>query len=63
MESLINNFINGNLKDARSEAESFSLSQIRTALVDDYGYGFEKASLTAYYLKTGEGFQDACDAE
>jgi hypothetical protein len=63
MKTLIENFINGNLTTARKQAKRFSLSDIRRALQDDYGYSPLKAALSAGWLKTGEGFQDACDAE
>ncbi len=63
MNELIENIINGNLRDARKQAEAFELSEIRTALVDEYGYSVNKAILTAYWLKTGEGWQESCDAE
>ncbi|MEI6423721.1 MAG: hypothetical protein WCP55_16000 [Lentisphaerota bacterium] len=62
MEQLIDNFINGNLNDARKQAKRFKLIAIRTRL-EDYGLSFKKAQLIAEYLKTGEGYQAACDAE
>ena len=62
MNSMIQNFINGNLADARKYARRFSAKAIREGFMD-VGYSFEKATLIAEYLKTGEGFQAACDAE
>ena len=62
MNSLVQNFINGNLADARKQARRFGHTAIRLAFMD-IGYSFQKAALTADYLKTGEGFQAACDAE
>ncbi len=63
MNELIENMINGNLITATKQAEAFELSEIRTALVNEYGYSMNKAILTAYWLKTGECWQESCDAE
>jgi hypothetical protein len=63
MKTLINNYINGNLTTARVQAKKFSHKKIRAALQEMCGYSLNKAVLTADYLKTGEGFQEACDAE
>ena len=63
MKTLIANYVNGNLKDARRAAKRFSHATIRAALMESLGYSLHKAALTADWLKTGEGFQAACDAE
>jgi hypothetical protein len=63
MKTMLENFINGNLTTARKSARRFPHAAIRAALVEDYGYSLNKAALTADYLKTGTGFQAACDAE
>lgn len=62
MNSLIENYINGNLSAARKQARRFSQNAIRHALRDEYGFSPLKASLVALWLKTGEGWQEACDA-
>jgi hypothetical protein len=62
MKSLLNNYQNGNLADARRQARHFSHAAIRAALQESLGYSAEKAALTADFLKTGAGFQAACDA-
>jgi len=62
LNTMIDNFINGNLTTARKQAKRFNLAFIRTGFIE-IGYSFEKAQLTAEYLKTGEGFQAACDVE
>jgi hypothetical protein len=62
MKSLIENFINGNITDARRSSKRFSCEAIASALVDFCGYSIKKATLSARYLKTGDGFQAACDA-
>jgi hypothetical protein len=63
MEDMINNLINGNLKDAKRQAVEFGIHQIQDALICDYGYSPLKAWTAAAYLTTGEGFQAYCDAE
>lgn len=63
MKSLISNYVNGNLRDARKQAARHSHAAIRSALMESLGYSLHKAALTADWLKTGEGFQAACDAE
>lgn len=63
MQTMIDNYINGNLTDAKRKAKRFSVASIRAALMDGCGYSFKKATLTAEYLKTGNGFQLACDAD
>jgi len=62
MITLLNNYMNGNLTTARKQARRFSHRAIREALQESFGYSPEKSALTADYLKTGEGFQAACDA-
>ena len=63
MTTLINNYINGNISDARKQAKRYCISKVREALIEEAGYSFKKATLTAEFLKTGEGWQEACDAE
>lgn len=63
MKSMIENWINGNLKEARKQAKRHSLTRIREALEDEYGYSALKSALVAVWLKTGEGYQASCDAE
>lgn len=63
MKTLIENYQNGNLKAARNAAKRFSYAALREALMEMLGYSLNKAALTADWLKTGEGFQAACDAE
>ena len=63
MATMIDNYINGNLSDARKQAKRITLADIRATLIEGCGYSFKKATLTAEYLKTGEGYQAACDAE
>jgi len=62
LNTMIDNFINGNITTARKQAKRFNLAFIRTGFIE-IGYSFEKAQLIADFLKTGDGFQAACDAE
>ncbi len=63
MKSLCENFHNGNLSDARRQAKRFSARAIREGMEEHLGYTFKKATLSADYLKTGEGWQECCDAD
>ena len=63
MITLIDNYYNGNLADARKQAKRFSVKKIRAALIERLAYSFKKATLAAEWLKTGEQWQEACDAE
>ncbi len=63
MNSLINNYINGNITDARKQGKRHSQDAIRRALIEEYGFSELKAALTAAHIKTGEGWQEACDAK
>ena len=62
MKTLIDNYTNGNLAEARRAAKRFTLANITRNLVDSLGYSARRAVLTAAWLKTGEGYQAACDA-
>ena len=62
MKTLIANYLNGNLAEARRAAKRFTFANITCNLVDSLGYSPEKAKLTAHWLKTGVGYQAACDA-
>ena len=60
--TVINDFINGNLKDARKGAEEFGVGALVRCMEHYYGYSENKARAVALWLKTGEEFQAACDA-
>ena len=62
MKNLLANYIDGNLAEARRAAKRHSFASIAWTLVEGWGYSAEKAGLTAHWLKTGEGYQAACDA-
>lgn len=60
---MIDNFINGNLKEAKQQARSFSQKSIYACL-RTIGYSVAKANLSAFYLKnpSQSAFQAACNA-
>lgn len=62
METLIENFINGNLSTAKTQAKRRSFMSIVLALRESYGFSAEKALATAAFLKGQGSFQQACDA-
>lgn len=62
METMINNFLNGNLSDAKEQAKNFGLTSIAAFLEDEYGWTRNKARRTADYLKGRGTYQAACDA-
>lgn len=62
MQSMIENYVNGNLTDAKKQAKRFNELRIVSAL-REYGYGVESALAIAAFLKGYGSFQAACDAE
>ena len=63
IEICINNYINGNLTDAKKQAKRFDRLNLTRYLMDNYDYSMRKANKTAMYLKELATFQEACDAE
>ena len=61
MKTLIENYINGNLSDAKRQAKRYSARAIIHALRRDYGFSLRKAMATEAYLKGYGSFQEACD--
>jgi hypothetical protein len=62
MNSMIENYLNGNLSDAKRQAKRFSAWSIREALQEYAGYSLNKATLTTDWLKGRDCWQAACDA-
>lgn len=62
MKAMIENLINGNLTDAKSQAKKYRRSRIYAYLMGQ-GWSHTRAILAANYLKTGEGWQAYCDAK
>jgi hypothetical protein len=59
----INDYINGNLSDAKRRAHKAGRKQLIEALRDEYGYTAETTLAIVSYLLDGGSFQAACDAE
>jgi len=59
----IENYINGNLSDAKRLAKRLSRPALRDALQTEYGKGLKEAVLIVDFLKDGGSFQAACDAQ
>ena len=60
MNSLIDNYENGNLKDAKRQAKRYGLEKLKNQLIER-GYETTKANIIAYYLKSKIDFQAHCD--
>lgn len=60
-ETLVENMINGNLSDAKTQAKRLPHWRIRDAFIKA-GYSDHKATLTADWLKGRDCWQEACDA-
>jgi hypothetical protein len=62
--SCIDNYINGNLSDAKRQAKRISLPSLQGYMVYNLGWNPEKASAVATYLKhpSPDTFQASCDA-
>ncbi len=61
MNTLLENLLNGNLKDAKEQAKRFELFKIAGAAMA-LGYSRNKAIMAAAYLKGRATFQAYCDA-
>ena len=62
MQNMIDNLINGNIKQALKQAKRYRQADIMQYCIDN-GYKFEKAVAMAMYLKNQIDFQQYCDAE
>jgi hypothetical protein len=60
MKTIIDNLLNGNLSDAKKGAKRASLQGIIDYLINE-GETYNKALLTACYLKGKISFQEYCD--
>lgn len=63
MQTMIQNLINGNLTEAKNQAKRFRLAQIVNHLHFMCGWSVDRSNKAALYLKTGDGFQQYCDAK
>ena len=62
-QELVENFINGNITEARKGAKNRRRYKLCQAFYELAGFSLDKAAKTAIFLKTGRGWQAACDAE
>jgi len=65
---VINDYLNGNLSDARRRAKSYSAARLRRSLIEDYGHNANQAQAIAAYLKGPEAqrqelWDAACNME
>lgn len=51
MENMINNLINGKLKDAKRQAKMYSVKEMKSYMMDDLGWDSLKAFRACNYLK------------
>ena len=63
IRQVIMTYINGNITTAKKQAKMFKTVDIRRVLIEDFGYSFKKATLTAEHMKSADCWQQACDAE
>lgn len=62
LERLIENLVNGNLKDAKQQARRHSLRAIRDEMICA-GWSVNRATLGADYLKGADCWQQYCNAK
>lgn len=62
MKKCIENLINGNLKEARQQAAQFRYSDLIQELRNNFGYDENKVLWTVIYLKSGECYDEYCNA-
>ena len=60
--SIIDNYLNGNLTEAKRIAKRIAWPNLYAALRNDYGRGEVEATRITDYLKGRTTFQAACDA-
>jgi hypothetical protein len=62
MKKMIENYINGNLKDAKKQAERFTQQAIYRYLRNVLGWTENKSDLTAAWLKGADCWDALCAA-
>lgn len=63
MKTILENYINGNLTDAKKGARRFSLSKLAAYVAENYINDFTAALAVAEFLKGKASFDRACQAE
>lgn len=59
----IEDYINGNLKDAKRRARNIRRPELRRALVENYGKSLEAAVAIVDFLKDDGSFAMACECD
>ena len=62
-DNVIENYLNGNLADAKKRARRVGWETLLEALINDYDKSGETAFKIVSFLKGTGSFQAACDAE
>lgn len=57
----IDDYINGNLTDAKRRAKQRGRGRVRTAMLEEYGFSHAKAAIIEAYLFDNAGWQQTCD--
>lgn len=63
LQELVESYINGNISDCKKSAKNRRMIDLINAFVEWGGHSRQKAILTSNFLKTGHGWQHACDCE
>lgn len=63
MKAIYNNLINGNLSEAKVQAEKVSLNKLIIGFVNSVGLTYAKARAAARYLKGLDTFQNYADSK
>ena len=61
INACIENFINGNLTDAKTQAQRFTIASIYRNLRSDYNYTHDEAFVIASYLKGKATWEQVCN--
>ena len=63
MKTILNNYINGNLTDAKAGARRYSLAKLAAHIANNYIADTSAALAIAEYLKGKSTFDNACRVE
>jgi hypothetical protein len=63
MQNIIDNYINGNLTEAKKLARNKTIAQLGNFMVQELGFTGRRAGAIALYLKGRITFQTCCDIE
>jgi len=63
MNDCIQNYINGNIRDAKRQAKRYSHKALRNQMYVAWGYNAESANTIALFLKGRASWEQACNAQ